>query len=247
MGASLRAIDTIRLHKQVIECQQIIDTIPISNTFFAQAATFRDAVAQWVRGLSAATATGRCLERIRSELDRCAENIEIIDIKRLESLLRRVLTGPEAPGLLSLAPEPPRRGWIRHPAVRMYAQHVDFLRHYKNAALDELGQRKTVKSNRPFRLKSEIYRRLPVDSAALVYPLFWGDERLHSTMRANLLRKMEESRNPYVREFYSGLGWTETPILGYHWCINGKWQFADNASKRRNAGQHKRSRPEDIS
>ena len=60
----------------------------------------------------------------------------------------------------------------------------------------------------------------------VVYPLFVGFERFHSSHRANLLKKEPE--------FYSKYNWTENPKNPYLWTdSDGKWYEQHSGTKGR--------------
>lgn len=89
------------------------------------------------------------------------------------------------------------RGWRNHPAVRMWEGHEAALSAYMNACIDEWvlrGYKNTMKKARVSR-----WRRPP----------WLGDEALHASHRANLLRK--------DAIFYGRYGWTEDPTTPYVW------------------------------
>jgi len=93
-------------------------------------------------------------------------------------------------------------GWRNHPATKMWENNVDGLAAYGVAICDEWvsrGYRDTVRDKL-------ILNFLPDE---LDLPEWWGDERVHSSHRANLLRK--------DFNFYSVNNWTEDPQMPYFW------------------------------
>jgi hypothetical protein len=90
-------------------------------------------------------------------------------------------------------------GWRNHPAVKMWVGYAPFLELYCNAMISEwIG--------RGYKNTMVIYR---TDPQSVTPPPWLGDERVHSSHRANLIRK-----DP---DFYGKFGWTESPITGYFW------------------------------
>lgn len=92
--------------------------------------------------------------------------------------------------------------WQFHPAAVMWSRNLQALctygeticlewrrRGYKDTVLDQIIEY--------------------VTSDPLIMPSWWGDEKVHSSHRANLLRKDYR----YYREF----GWLERPAEGYYW------------------------------
>lgn len=101
-----------------------------------------------------------------------------------------------------------RGKWPNHPASKMWRGYEYSLAEYALALLSELRIR-----GRPYP-KWEDYFKARRDFFALLdpkgtIPHWLGDPLLHSTHRANLLRK----------DFahYSQFGWTETPSSEYYW------------------------------
>jgi len=92
----------------------------------------------------------------------------------------------------------PRNRWRRHPTVRMWAGYEDALRLYMNACIDEWVRRGFV---------NNMERAAASPDAPL--PPWLGDERLHASHRASLLRKSPS--------FYRRYGWTDDPCTPYFW------------------------------
>lgn len=91
-------------------------------------------------------------------------------------------------------------GWANHPAVKMWEGYEAALYLYTQACIKEWvarGYRNTMilphfaGINRP------------------VLPAWVGDDRLHSSHRSNLLRKLPEHYNQF--------GWTDNPNAPYWW------------------------------
>ena len=106
--------------------------------------------------------------------------------------------------LQSLTPIEGRKhhGWRNHPATRMWENNVDGLAAYGIAICEEWiarGYKDTV--------RGKILDAFSPDPLDL--PFWWGDERVHSSHRANLLRK--------DFDFYKQHGWVEDPQMPYVW------------------------------
>jgi len=99
----------------------------------------------------------------------------------------------------------PYKGWLNHPCTVMWKDYVEALKVYMNISIEEwIG--------RGFKNTMEFESI----STSVVYPPFIGNERFHSSHRANLLKKEPE--------FYSKYGWTENHLDPYVWMDNdGKW------------------------
>ena len=94
-------------------------------------------------------------------------------------------------------------GWKNHPAVKMWKGKEAFLGFYMNACLSEWMIR-GYKNN--MILFEEASSENP--------PIWFGDDRVHSSHRSNLLRKDSV--------YYAKFGWSEPADLPYAWPdING--------------------------
>ena len=99
----------------------------------------------------------------------------------------------------------PYKGWLNHPCTIMWRNHVTALKFYFNTSIEEWV-------NRGFKNTME-YETISED---IQLPSFIGDERFHSSHRANLLKKQPD--------FYSKYGWSENPLDPYVWLDgDGKW------------------------
>lgn len=103
-----------------------------------------------------------------------------------------------------------KNGWYNHPAVRMWVGHELLLSDYMNIMIDEWikrGYNNTMK-------------KAKVPDNYIYRPPDWlGDERLHSSHRANLIRKLPDH--------YLQFDWSEEPQEGYWWPyrkVNGAWK-----------------------
>lgn len=123
------------------------------------------------------------------------QSVKVLDFKRLGNQRREVasiLTSIET-----------GKGWIHHPAVKMWIGYTNALRLYGNYVIEEWVTRGYTNNMLPFSLGKEIVK----------YPCWLGDERLHSSHRANLLRK--------DFEWYRQFNWKEKPAEGYWWPKGG--------------------------
>ena len=92
------------------------------------------------------------------------------------------------------------KGWINHPATRMWRGYENALKQYLNECIDEWIHR-GYNNN----MKHEVI------DGDIVYPHWLGDDLFHSTHRSNLLRK--------DKEFYSKYLWKESDNMEYYWPI----------------------------
>lgn len=100
----------------------------------------------------------------------------------------------------------PYKGWLNHPCTIMWKNHVPALKMYLNYSIAEWITRGFNNT-----MQLENYAEDQV-----VLPRWFGNEKFHSSHRANLLKK-----DP---EFYSQYGWTEDPSDPYVWMDrDGKW------------------------
>ena len=100
----------------------------------------------------------------------------------------------------------PYKGWLNHPCTIMWKNYVPALQDYLNISITEWilrGFNNTMKFEQ-------------IENKKIVLPPFIGNERFHSSHRANLLKKEPE--------FYNKYGWTENPSDPYVWMDSeGKW------------------------
>ncbi len=93
-----------------------------------------------------------------------------------------------------------RKGWVNHPAAKMWRGHEGMLAEYHDAAIREWvsrGYKNTM-----------LLRALPGPHAK---PSWLGDPEFHASHRSNLLRK-----NPM---WYSAFGWEEPDNMEYVWPL----------------------------
>lgn len=99
----------------------------------------------------------------------------------------------------------PYKGWLNHPCTVMWKNHIPALKLYMNISITEWIERGFKNTMGLEEINEEI-----------VLPPFIGNERFHSSHRANLLKKEPD--------FYSKYQWTENPQDPYVWLdVNGKW------------------------
>lgn len=113
------------------------------------------------------------------------------------------------------------RAWRHHPALLMWQGHEKALALYLDAVLAEWERRGFV---------NHIPRR-GVDPAGVRLPWWLGDERLHASHRANLLRKLPAH--------YRALGWRENPGLPYWWPVRHRAANAGRGQAGRGPGPNK--------
>ena len=100
----------------------------------------------------------------------------------------------------------PYKGWLNHPCTVMWKNYVPALQNYLNLSIVEW-------INRGFKNTMKLEQ---IENDNIVLPPFIGNERFHSSQRANWLKKEPE--------FYSKYGWTENPEDPYVWMDkDGKW------------------------
>lgn len=89
--------------------------------------------------------------------------------------------------------------WKNHPAVKMIGpSYITFLKFYKNVIMK-------VWEERGFRNIKLQYEEV----TTVNIPIWYGDEKLHSSHRAALLYKNYD--------YYKQFGWREKPELNYYW------------------------------
>jgi hypothetical protein len=101
------------------------------------------------------------------------------------------------------------RGWINHPATRMWRGYENYLVEYGNDICSEWVHRGYKDSCRDKILKYYISGRR--FGAPMPYPTWLGNEAFHASHRSNLLRK-----DPV---HYGKFGWTEPDNFPYVWPV----------------------------
>lgn len=126
------------------------------------------------------------------------ESAKVLDYRRLGK--QRVETLQILNSLLGIG----KAGWKNHPATKMWANHEHGLAAYGVAICKswiDMGYKDTC--------LEKITSLCEPDESDL--PEWWGSEILHSSHRANLLRKLPEH--------YSQFGWQEDPETPYFWPV----------------------------
>jgi len=110
--------------------------------------------------------------------------------------------------VLNALSKPGAKGWVNHPATNMWRGYEAELIRYGIVICEE-WQRRGYRDSVMDQLKERASSL--ADSGV---PPWMGDERIHSSHRANLLRKDEE--------FYRKQGWTEPVDMPYHWPVKAR-------------------------
>ena len=124
------------------------------------------------------------------------DSVQVLDWRRLGK--QRV----EAMQILrTLSGQAARRGWVNHPAVKMWRGHADALGSYMDTCIVEWQRRG--------------YRNTMFLSGTTgPLPSWFGDPQFHASHRSNLLRKDSE--------WYGQFGWSEPVDLPYVWPVNNE-------------------------
>lgn len=93
------------------------------------------------------------------------------------------------------------KGWIHHPVTKMWKGYENALLLYYNTIVKEWESRGYKNSM----LLADL------ENISIVYPPWFGDERIHSSHKASLLYKLPD--------FYSKYGWTEEPQINYYYPV----------------------------
>ena len=119
------------------------------------------------------------------------KSAQVLDYRRLGK--QRV----EGMQIIKAIENPKPQGWKKHPIVKMWTPYVPALKQYTNIIITEwIG--------RGYNNNMEFY-----DIDNVEYPDWLGDERFHSSHRANLLRK--------DFDYYSQYKWRENSESPYVW------------------------------
>jgi hypothetical protein len=131
------------------------------------------------------------------------------DFRRSAQVLDRARLGKqrlEAYQLLRiLRGEAQGKGWANHPALRMWKGYPEALAEYGMAVCVEWKARGYTDNMMPH------FVRMRGGTKRARLPPWFGDDRLHASHRANLLRK-----DPL---FYGRFGWEEDPAMPYFWPV----------------------------
>lgn len=109
----------------------------------------------------------------------------------------------------------PYKGWLNHPCTVMWRNNVPALKMYLNCAIEEWVSR-GFKNTMDFE---------DIDGEVEM-PEWFGNEKFHSSHRANLINKEPE--------FYLQYRWSEDPSNPYVWLDkDGKWYEQHSGEKGR--------------
>ena len=125
------------------------------------------------------------------------ESAKVLDWRRLG---KQRVEGMQIINAISGVPRKdgrPYKGWFNHPCSIMWNPYLQALTQYTNVIIQEWV-------NRGYNNNMEMY-----EVKNMELPYWIGDERVHSSHRANLLRK--------DYEYYSKFGWTENSEDPYVW------------------------------
>jgi hypothetical protein len=144
------------------------------------------------------------------------KSLQVLDNKRLGKqrvetyqIISAITRRPKLDGT-------PYKGWLNHPCTVMWKDHVPALKLYLNHSIGEW----IVRGFKNTMIMED------VEESEVIYPPFMGNERFHSSHRANLLKKEPE--------FYCQYGWTENPEDPYVWTDKeGKWYEQHSGKKGR--------------
>lgn len=132
-----------------------------------------------------------------------AKSAECLDYKRLGKQRVEVLQ-------LLRALHGETKGWVNHPAAKMWRLYTNYLVEYGNAICSEW----THRGYKDTCLDKIVKYYLQPSRRGYPYPPWLGDESFHASHRSNLLRKN--------REYYGRFGWTEPDNLPYVWPVGEK-------------------------
>jgi hypothetical protein len=117
----------------------------------------------------------------------------------------------EAYQILNALTCPVSRGWINHPATRMWMGHEGALWVYASCVCDE-WVRRGYSNDKMKKNLSRIGKKLSKRSSWNLVPPSWlGRREFHASHRSNLLRK--------DAEWYGRFGWKEPSDLEYVWPV----------------------------
>jgi len=127
------------------------------------------------------------------------QSAQVLDWRRLGK--QRV----EGMQIINAINNPTQKGWVNHPATVMWRPYVEALKLYTNTIIEEWIQRGYNNNMKLYKIEN------------LTMPHWLGNEKFHSSHRANLLRK--------DYEYYSQFGWKENPESPYIWLDvdNTRW------------------------
>jgi len=115
--------------------------------------------------------------------DNAQDSAEVLDNLRLN---KQLLEGRQIYKIL--ASNQLKGAWVNHPAVKMWRGHDNALFDYLTAIKDECIHRgiNTIKN---WNALLEMHEWNWFRGANIIYPPWWGDERVHQSHRNNLYKK----------------------------------------------------------
>jgi hypothetical protein len=124
------------------------------------------------------------------------KSVEVLDYRRLGK--QRV----ESYQILNvLLGRTETKGWVNHPATKMWRGYEEALKLYQNITITEWISR-GYNNNMLFEI---------VDPVKLVFPFWLGDDRVHKSHRSNLLRKFYDHYSQYFNE---------PNDIEYYWAVS---------------------------
>ena len=136
-------------------------------------------------------------------------SLESLDDKRLGK--QRVETYQLIAGLegrLTKKGKPYTKGRVNHPISQMFRDNIPALKQYLNVSIDVWVARG----------KNNTMEKEVIDEE-VVMPSWFGNEELHRSHRANLLRKNTN--------YYGAHGWIDNSELPYRWYDMNREQWYD--------------------
>jgi hypothetical protein len=109
------------------------------------------------------------------------ESAGVLDSRRLQ---KQLLEGRQIYNIIS--DQATTKGWRRHPAVLMWKGYDTAFFHYLTAIKDECVNR-GINTLKNWQAILDIHQWNKEEN--IVYPPWWGDERVHQSHRNNLYRK----------------------------------------------------------
>lgn len=148
--------------------------------------------------------------------DDMRESLKCLDNKRLGKqrvetyqIISAITKRPKLDGT-------PYKGWLNHPCTIMWKDYLPALKLYLNYSISEWIER-------GFKNTMELEN---LTDNQIVLPKWFGNEKFHSSHRANLLKKEPE--------FYSKYKWSENPLDPYVWMDkDGNWYEQHSGKKGR--------------
>ena len=154
------------------------------------------------------------------------KSLSILDKKRLQK--QAIETSQILDILLDLPTKSgkKRKGWLKHPALIMWANNTGSLFDYFLTNVEECKKRQ-IKTEY-CEQKILIYEKFKLDS---IKPIWLGDEEIHASHRSRLLQKGFEEKYKYgdrgnaTINWYSSFEWNEMSdpeffTKEYYWPIN---------------------------